>query len=83
MPKKNENKTITVGEKEFKLQHPGVKWCLDHDYNCRDRNGNIKQSEFVQGFLEMVVVEPVDFKVDDFNSISEVEEFQQKVRKFL
>lgn len=81
------NKKITVGtgdnEKEFVLQHPGVKWCMDHDYNCRDRNGNIKTSDFVQGILDHVVIKPKGFKVSDFEDMSEVNEFQEKVRTFL
>lgn len=83
MAKKSDNKKITVGDKEFTLQHPGIKWCLDHDYGCRDRNGNIKTSEFVQGFLDNVVIEPNNFKIDDFESLDEITEFQEKVRKFL
>ena len=77
------NKKIKVSNKEFTLQHPGIKWCLDHDYNCRDRNGNIKTSEFVQGFLDNVVIEPAEFTIDDFESLADVTEFQEKVRKFL
>lgn len=86
MPK-NDNKKITVSsgedEKEFVLQHPGIKWCMDHDYNCRDRNGNIKTSDFIQGFLDHVVVKPNDFKIDDFDSMQELNEFQDEVQKFL
>lgn len=83
MGKKNDNKKIKVGDKEFTLQHPGIKWCLDHDYNCRDRNGNIKTSEFVQGFLDNVVIDPAGMQVDDFGSLDDITEFQEKVRKFL
>ncbi|MFP4015808.1 MAG: hypothetical protein ACLFUI_02140 [Halanaerobiales bacterium] len=83
MGKKNDNEQITVGDKTFTLQHPGVRWCLDHDYNCRDRNGNIKTSEFVQGFLDNVVIEPTNFTIDDFESLDDITEFQEKVRKFL
>ncbi len=79
----SENKKIKVGDKDFTLQHPGIKWCLDHDYNCRDRNGNIKTSEFVQGFLDNVVIDPAGFTIDDFESLADVTEFQEKVRKFL
>lgn len=78
-----DNKEITVNDKKFILQHPGIKWSLDHDYRCRDRNGNIKTSDFIQGILDHVVIKPTDFKIDDFDSIEEVREFQEKVRKFL
>ena len=82
MPK-NDKKTINVGDTEFVLQHPGIKWCLDHDYNSRDRNGNIKTADFVQGLLDNVVIKPQDFKVDDFDSMQELNEFQEKVQTFL
>lgn len=86
MPK-NDNKKIVIGsgdsKKEFVLQHPGVKWCMDHDYNCRDRNGNIKTSDFVQGILDYVVIKPNDFNIEDFEDMGEVNEFQKKVQKFL
>ena len=78
-----DNKKVKVGDKEFVLQHPGIKWCLDHDYNCRDRNGNVKTSEFIEGILDHVVINPKDFELDDFESMQEVNEFQEKVRSFL
>lgn len=85
MPDKN--KQIKVGsgenEKEFILQHPGIKWCMDHDYNSRDRNGNLKSSDFVQGILDHVVIKPKGFKINDFEGMSEVNEFQEAVQKFL
>ncbi|MTI61723.1 MAG: hypothetical protein FH762_17360 [Firmicutes bacterium] len=83
----NKNKKIVIGsgenEKEFILQHPGIKWCMDHDYNCRDRNGNIKSSQFVQGILDHVVIKPKGFKVNDFDGMGEVNEFREEVQKFL
>lgn len=83
MGKKNDNKEITIGETTFTLQHPGIKWSLDHDYNCRDRNGQLKTSDFVQGFLENIVINPKGFKIDDFESLEQVMEFQNKIRDFL
>ena len=82
-----EKKQVVIGsgddKKEFVLQHPGIKWCLDHDYNSRDRNGNIKTNDFIQGILDNVVVDPKGFKVDDFGSMQEVTEFQEAVQNFL
>jgi len=80
MPK---TKEITVGDKKFEIENPGVRWSLDHDYNCRDRNGNIKNTDFVEGLLENVVVEPAGFTLEDFESLDEAMEFQQKIRNFL
>jgi len=74
---------ITVGGKEFALQHPGLKWALDHDYACRDRDNKIKTSDFVQGILDHVVVQPKGFKIDDFSSLAELQDFQEKVQSFL
>lgn len=85
MPDKNKQIMIGSGEnqKEFILQHPGIKWCMDHDYNSRDRNGNIKTSDFVQGILDHVVIKPKGFKIDDFENMDEVNQFQDAVQKFL
>lgn len=82
-----EKKQITIGSgddaKKFVLQHPGIKWCLDHDYNSRDRNGNIKTAQFIQGILDNVVIDPANFDVDDFTNMQEISEFQEAVQKFL
>lgn len=74
---------IRVGDKEFVLQHPGVRWSMNHDYECRDRNGNIKTADFVQGILDHVVIQPADFELDDFESMQEANDFMEAVQKFL
>lgn len=80
---KGDKETIVVNDKEFTIQDPGVRWSLDHDYACKDRNGNLNTTKFIEGILKNVVVDPKDFGIEDFENTQEVGEFLNKIKSFL
>lgn len=83
MAKQPKTATVTVRGKEYKLQHPGVRWYLQNTDQCRNQAGVLQIEKYAQSLLDHVVVEPVGLKLDDFDSISEVEELIQEIESFL
>lgn len=83
MSKVAKTTTITVGGKEYKLQHPGVRWYLENTDNSRDARGFLSVSKYAQNILDNVVVDPPGLKLDDFESVAELEELVQKADQFL
>jgi len=75
--------TITVGSKEYKLQHPGVRWYLENSDACRGPNGVIQTAKYAQNILDHVVTDPSGLKIDDIETVAEIEELVQKADSFL
>lgn len=83
MPKQPRTGTITVNGKTYKLQHPGVKWYMDNTDRSRNQAGVLQVSVYAQNLLDNVVTEPVGLKLDDFESVGELEEVIRKIEEFL
>ena len=83
MPKTPKTETITIQGKQYKLQHPGVRWYLENSDACRGPNGVIQTAKYTQNLLDHVVTDPPGLKVDDFETVGELEELTQKVDSFL
>lgn len=75
--------TITVRGKEYRLQHPGVRWYLQNTDQCRNQAGVLQIEQYAQSLLDNVVTDPPGLKLDDFDSIGEVEELIQQIESFL
>lgn len=74
---------VTVRGKKYKFQHPGAKWYLKHTDKSRDRNGVLQTEAYIQGLLDNVVIDPAGLKVDDFESVGEIEELVTELEQFL
>lgn len=83
MAKTPKTTVVKVGDREFKLQHPGVKWYMENTDACRNANGVVQTAKYAQNLLDFVVVDPVGMKVDDFETVGELEEFIQAAETFL
>ena len=79
----DKNKKITVSGEEYILQHPGVKWVIDHTDGCTDARGNLVRSDYIQGLFDNVVVEPADLKIEDFDNVSDMRKVMEKIESFL
>ena len=82
MAKTPKTATITVGGKEYKLQHPGTSWYLNNDRDSRDARGVRDHVKYIQSVLDFVVTEPRGLTVDDF-SVGEVEALIPQIESFL
>ncbi|NMB25455.1 MAG: hypothetical protein GX986_07990 [Firmicutes bacterium] len=74
---------VTVRGKQYKLQHPGVRWYMENSDACRGPNGALQTAPYTQSLLDHVVTDPVGLKLDDFDSIQEVEELVRQIESFL
>lgn len=83
MGKTAKTATITVAGKEYKLQHPGVRWYMQNSDECRNAQGVLQTAKYAQNLLDHVVTHPAGLTLDDFESVSELEELIQKVESFL
>lgn len=83
MSKTPKTEVVKVGNKEYKLQHPGVRWYMENTDNSRDARGVLLVAKYAQNLLDNVVVDPPGLKLDDFDSVSELEELVQKADQFL
>lgn len=78
-----ETRTTIVRGREYKLQHPGVKWYFKHTDRSRDRNGVLQSEDYIQGLLDNVVVSPSGLSMDDFTTVKELEELVTEIESFL
>ena len=83
MSKTPKTEVVKVGSKEYKLQHPGVRWYMENTDNSRDARGVMSTAVYAQNLLDNVVIDPPGLKLDDFNSVAELEELIQKTERFL
>ncbi len=83
MPKTPKTETITIKGKQYKLQHPGVRWYLENTDACRGPNGVIQTAKYAQNILDHVVTDPPGLKIDDFETVAEIEELVQTADSFL
>ncbi len=74
-------KVIKIGDKEFSLQQPGVRWYIKHSDECKDGKGNLSYEKYIDGLLEMVVIQ--DIKMDDFENVKNVRKLVDEIEKFL
>lgn len=72
---------IKVGEKVITLKHPGTKWYYQHRDNCSLPGGGLSRVDYIQGFLDYVVLHP-NLTFEDFG-IDEAGEFLRQVESFL
>lgn len=83
MAKAPKTKVVKIGGKDFKMQHPGVKWYMENTDACRNANGVVQTAKYAQSLLDFVVVEPNGMKVDDFESVADLEQLIQESETFL
>lgn len=83
MSKTPKTEIVKIGGKEYKLQHPGVRWYMENTDNSRDARGVLSVAKYAQNLLDNVVVDPPGLKLDDFDSVGELEELVQKADQFL
>lgn len=78
-----DKKEFTVGEEEYVIQHPGVPWVVKHTDNCRDRNGNLVQADYIQGIFDNVVIKPSNLKLGDFDNTQDMQKVVKRIEQFL
>lgn len=85
MAKKGDKNTVKIKGDEYTFQHPGVRWYIKHTDQCKDQNNNLNQERYIEGLLEMVVIQ--DVEIDDFDEmdggITALQELVQKIENFL
>lgn len=54
----NNQKTVTIDEKEFVLQHPGVRAGVQLRDRAKDINGNLVEEKFYGELMKHVIVSP-------------------------
>ena len=63
---------IKIGDKEFTLQHPGIRWYHEVMDECRGINESgavvLKNTKIMDKYLEHVIVEP-KMTIEDFDNI--------------
>jgi len=82
MPNQAKTATVTVNGKMYKLQHPGVRWYMRNTDECRNNAGVLLVERYAQNLLDHVVVDPAGLKLDDFESVSELEELIAQIERF-
>lgn len=82
-PKTPKTAIITVNGKEYKLQHPGVRWYMQNTDETRNAAGVVQIAKYTQNLLDNVVTSPVGLKLDDFETVAELEELIQRIESFL
>lgn len=75
-------KTVTVGGKEYTLQHPGVRWVIRLNDRALGAIGSSRE-KWIDEVLEHVVVEPPGLTIDDFDSYAELDELVTAIAAFL
>jgi len=74
-------KTIKIGDTDYTLQHPGIRWYIKHADNSKDGMGNLSNEKYIDGLLENVVIQQVT--MEDFESITELRDLVQEIESFL
>lgn len=54
----NNQKTVTIDEKEYMLQHPGVRAGVQLRDRAKDINGNLVEEKFYDELMKHVIVSP-------------------------
>lgn len=54
----NNQKTVTIDEKEYVLQHPGVRAGVQLRDRAKDINGNLVEEKFYDELMKHVIVSP-------------------------
>lgn len=76
-------KIVTINEKEYTLQHPGVRWYAQHVDRCTGKNG-LSTERYMDGLLKNVVVQPQGLKLEDFDDdMAGFEELMSEIEMFL
>lgn len=79
----NKQKTVKINDKEFLLQHPGIRWYVRTTDQCKNAAGVMQTEQYVDALLEHVVVDPV-VKIDDFDDdYDTLTQLVREVERFL
>lgn len=78
----SKQKTVPVGGTDYTLQHPGVRWYLQNTDRHKTRGGNMNSEAYIGSLLENVVIEP-KVKIDDFESLGDLEKLVSEIESFL
>jgi hypothetical protein len=74
-------KTVHIGDKTFMLQNPGVRWYIKHTDQSKDMRGNLQFEKYVDGLLEMVVIQEVTMEA--FDDVGKMRELVDEIENFL
>lgn len=75
MSNQPKQKTITVGETEYVLQHPGVRKALQMKDSSRDQHRNIMAEPYYDQIMQHVIVSPKtnwEYWEEHFDDMEEV-----------
>ena len=62
-------KKVSIGGKEYKFQHPGVRWYLENSDACKNDAGVMQTAKYTQNLLDNVVTDPPGLQIDDFETV--------------
>lgn len=72
----NQQKNVTIGEKEFTLQHPGVREAIKLRGRAKDHTGQLDEEKYYEELMKHVIVQPKvtwetaeDLGASDFNEL--------------
>lgn len=74
-------KTVKVAGESYTLQNPGVRWYIKHTDQCKDVRGNLSNEKYMDGLIEMVVIQSVT--MDDFESLANLRKLIDEIEIFL
>lgn len=81
MANQGDKGTVKVGGEKYPVQHPGVRWYIQHTDRSKDVQGNLQFEKYIDGLLENVVLKDLD--MDDFDGVGELRELVDEIEKFL
>ena len=81
MAKEGNKKTVKINGESYTMQNPGVRWYIKHTDKCKDARGNLSNEKYMDGLLEMVVIQ--DVSMEDFDKLSDLKELIDEIETFL
>jgi hypothetical protein len=83
MAKTITTKKIDINGTVYTLQMVSAKWLLDHTDKCKNEDGILQNSQYVEGLIENVVISP-KVKIDDFTGrMKELQTLNKEIDKFV
>lgn len=76
-------KKVTVGEKEYTLQHPGAMWYLECMDRCKNKHGVLQVAKYSKELIENVVVAPQTTVSDFDDDIVGITQLVGEIESFL
>lgn len=78
-----EQKKVKVGDTVYTLQMVSARWLFDHTDRCKNADGVLQNTKYVEGLLENVVISP-KVTLDDFDGkVKALQRLSQAMEEFV